>query len=62
VERESQKSILNGIRETCQKVGNRVKAGAEAFLGKMFTWSIFVKVNDNWRNDPSKLKRFGYPL
>ncbi|HNT41117.1 MAG TPA: GTPase Era, partial [Tenuifilaceae bacterium] len=34
----------------------------EAFLGKKVYLELFVKVNENWRNDTSKLKRFGYPL
>ncbi len=63
VERESQKSILIGHQgNMLKKVGTEARLELEAFLGKKVYLELFVKVNENWRNDTSKLKRFGYPL
>jgi len=63
VERESQKSILIGHQgNMLKKVGTEARLELEAFLGKKVYLELFVKVNENWRNDTSKLKRFGYSL
>lgn len=63
VERESQKSILIGHQgNMLKKVGTEARLELEAFLGKKVYLELFVKVNENWRNDTSKLKRFGYTL
>jgi GTP-binding protein Era len=63
VERESQKSILKSHQgNMLKKVGTEARLELEAFLGKKVYLELFVKVNENWRNDTSKLKRFGYPL
>ena len=61
VERDSQKPIIIGkqgsaiakLRETSQKA-------MEAFLGRPVLLALFVKVTENWRNDPEQLARFGY--
>lgn len=61
VERESQKPIIIGkqgtaiakLRETSQKA-------IEAFLGRPAQLALFVKVTEDWRNDPKQLERFGY--
>ena len=34
----------------------------EQFLGKKVFLQLFVKVNDDWRNNERQLRRFGYEL
>lgn len=61
VARESQKGILIGHRGAkLKKVGSEARKDLEAFLDKKVFLELFVKVNDNWRNDERQLRRFGY--
>ena len=61
VARESQKGILIGHRGAkLKKVGSEARKDLEAFLEKKVFLELFVKVNDNWRNDERQLRRFGY--
>ena len=61
VARESQKGILIGHKGSMlKKVGTQAREELEKFLGKKVFLQLFVKVNDNWRNDERQLKRFGY--
>ncbi|MBE5032934.1 GTPase Era [Gallalistipes aquisgranensis] len=61
VARESQKGILIGHKGAMlKKVGTQAREELEKFLGKKVFLQLFVKVNDNWRNDERQLKRFGY--
>lgn len=60
-ERESQKRILIGHQGSMLKrVGTAARKDIEAFLGKKIFLELFVKVDENWRNDLSRLKAFGY--
>lgn len=61
VERDSQKGIIIGNKgETLKKVGTEARKAIEAFIGKKVHLELFVKVKDNWRNNPATLKNFGY--
>jgi len=61
VARESQKGIVIGHKGAMlKKVGTAARIDLEKFLGKKVFLQLFVKVNDNWRNDERQLRRFGY--
>ncbi len=63
VARDSQKGILIGHKgEKLKKVGQTAREDMEQFLGKKVFLQLFVKVNDDWRNNDRELKRFGYEL
>ncbi len=59
--RESQKGILIGHRGSrLKKVGSEARVDLERFLGKKVFLQLFVKVNEDWRNNDCQLRRFGY--
>lgn len=61
VSRDSQKGILIGHKgEKLKRVGRAAREDMEQFLGKKVFLQLFVKVNDDWRNNPRQLRRFGY--
>ena len=63
VARNSQKGIVIGHKgEKLKKVGQAARHDLEAFLGKKVFLELYVKVQEDWRNNDSQLKRFGYEL
>ena len=63
VSRDSQKGILIGHKgEKLKRVGQKAREEMERFLGKKVFLQLFVKVNDDWRNNDKQLRRFGYEL
>ena len=62
VARDSQKGILIGHKgEKLKKVGQHGPSeDIEQFLGKKVFLQLYVKVNENWRDNEQQLKRFGY--
>jgi len=63
VARNSQKGIIIGHKgERLKKVGQAARHDLEAFLGKRVFLELYVKVNEDWRNNDRELKRFGYEL
>ncbi|HHJ53877.1 MAG TPA: GTPase Era [Caldithrix abyssi] len=61
VERDSQKGILIGKKgEALKKIGAQARREIEEFLGRDVFLELHVKVNENWRRNPAKLKRLGY--
>ena len=61
VARNSQKGILIGHKgEKLKKVGQQAREDMEQFLGKKVFLELYVKVNENWRDDQRQLRRFGY--
>ncbi|WP_418991180.1 GTPase Era [Alistipes sp.] len=61
VARDSQKGILIGHKgEKLKRVGKAAREDMEEFLGKKVFLELFVKVSDDWRNNPRQLRRFGY--
>ncbi len=60
-ERESQKRILIGHQgKMIKKVGTLARRDIEPFVGRKVFLELFVKVDENWRNDLGRLKAFGY--
>jgi len=61
VSRESQKGILIGHQgKMLKKVGTAARLDMEKFLDKKVFLELYVKVDKDWRNEDSKLKRYGY--
>ena len=61
VVRDSQKGIIIGHQgKALKKVGSDARKDIEAFFGKQVFLELFVKVNKDWRDSDSQLKRFGY--
>ena len=61
VERESQKGILIGQGgKALKRVGIQAREELERFFGKKIFLETHVKVEDNWRKNKNKLRRFGY--
>jgi GTP-binding protein Era len=61
VARDSQKGILIGHQgRMLKKVGTQARKDIEAFIGEQIFLELYVKVDKNWRDQSSKLKRYGY--
>lgn len=61
VERDSQKAIIIGHQgKPLKKVGIEARKECESFFGKQIHLELFVKVDKDWRNNDSKLNRYGY--
>ncbi len=61
VERESQKGIVIGDKgKMLKKVGIEAREELEKFFGKKVFLETFVKVEQDWRKNKQKLKKFGY--
>lgn len=61
VERDSQKSIIIGHQGIKIKhVGIDARKDIEKFIDKKIFLDLYVKVDKNWRDEETKLKRFGY--
>ena len=63
VERDSQKgSIIGHKGQALKKVGVMARKDIERFFQKKVFLEMFVKVEKDWRNRDTLLKRFGYQL
>lgn len=61
VERNSQKGIIIGEGgKALKRVGIQARAEMEKFFGKKIFLETFVKVEDDWRKNKLKLRKFGY--
>lgn len=61
VARESQKGIIIGNKGLkLKRVGTEARLDMEDFFGKKVFLQIFVKVDKDWRESKTKLKKFGY--
>ena len=62
-ERQSQKSILIGHNgDMIKKIGTEARKDIVKFLKKKVYLELFVKVEQNWRNNKFYLKQFGYNM
>ena len=63
VARSSQKGIVIGHKgEKLKRVGQQARIDLEEFLGKKVFLELYVKVQEDWRNNDGQLRRFGYEL
>ena len=61
VSRKTQKSIIIGEKgSSIKKLGIEARKDIERFLDKRVFLELFVKVKEDWRDDDSSLKMFGY--
>ena len=61
VARQSQKGIVIGHKgERLKRVGQQAREDMERFLQKKVFLQLFVKVQEDWRNNERQLRRFGY--
>lgn len=61
VARDSQKAIIIGHKgNAIKKVGTEARIDIEDFIEKKVYLELSVKVNKDWRNKETQLKRFGY--
>ena len=61
IERDTQKGIIIGAKgEKIKQVGKRARIQIEKHLERPVFLELFVKVRDNWRNNTTMLKSFGY--
>lgn len=61
VARESQKGIIIGHKgEKIKRVGTEARKDIEEMLQSKVFLELFVKVNKEWRDNKSALRRFGY--
>ena len=61
LERSSQKPIVIGKNGAgIKRLGIESRKELELFLGKQVYLELFVKVRDDWRNNKTMLKQFGY--
>ena len=61
--RSSQKGIVIGHKgEKLKRVGQQARIDLEEFLGKKVFLELYVKVQEDWRNNDGQLRRFGYEL
>jgi GTP-binding protein Era len=59
--RDSQKGIIIGHQgKALKKVGTEARIDIEKFFDKKVFLELYVKVNKDWRNNETQLKRFGY--
>jgi GTP-binding protein Era len=61
VSRKTQKAIIIGKQgKMIKQLGIESRKAIESFLQKRVHLELYVKILDEWRNDPKNLKRFGY--
>lgn len=61
VERNSQKGIIIGKQGSMLKeIGTRARKDIQTLLGSKIYLELWVKVQDDWRDKPRDLNRFGY--
>lgn len=59
--RKSQKGIIIGHKgEKLKLIGTKARMEMEEFLNKKVFLEMYVKVKEDWRNDPKSLNQFGY--
>jgi GTP-binding protein Era len=60
VERNSQKAILLGHQgSTIKKIASKARVEMEKFFGKKVFLETYIKIEEDWKREKRKLKRFG---
>ena len=60
-EKASHKGIIIGKKGAMlKKISTRVRADMEAFMGEKVYLETWVKVKENWRDNPAAIQNFGY--
>ena len=63
VERESQKPIIIGNGgKAIKRIGTEARKDIQKFIDAKVYLELFVKMDKEWRTNPSKLKKYGYDL
>lgn len=61
VEKDSQKGIVIGAQgKRIKEIGSKARQSIEALVKKHVFLELFVKVQEDWRNQESELIKFGY--
>lgn len=61
VNRKSQKGIIIGKGgRAVKKLGKAARSTVEDFVGKKVYLDLYVKVREDWRDDPGMVRGFGY--
>jgi GTP-binding protein Era len=61
LERDTQKGIIIGRKgEMLKKIGSQARQDIERLLDTRIFLELFVKVEENWSERPSKLRELGY--
>ena len=61
VERKTQRGIIIGHKgEKIKQVGIEARKDIEKFIDKHVHLELFVKVDEDWRENEKKLKNYGY--
>ena len=61
VEKDSQKGIVIGAKgKRIKDIGTKARKDIESLLKKHVYLNLFVRVKEDWRNNDSALKEFGY--
>ncbi len=61
VSRKNHKAMLIGKNgQMIKRIGTQARPEIQELLGKEVYLNLYVKVSEDWKNDPSKLKYFGY--
>ncbi len=60
-EKQNHKAILIGKQgQSLKEVSSFARQSMEKFLGAKVFLTVYVKVKEDWRNNPSRLKEYGY--
>ena len=60
-EKKNHKAIIIGKQgQALKEVSSFAREGMEKFLGAKVFLTVYVKVKEDWRNDPTRLKEYGY--
>ena len=60
-EKESHKGIIIGKKVAMlNKISTQARADMEAFMGEKVYLETWVKVKENWRDNPAAIQNFGY--
>ena len=60
-EKPNHKAIIIGKQgATLKEISSFAREGMEKFLGRKVFLTVYVKVKENWRDNPHLLSEYGY--